>query len=235
MEGNAAGDLMGAGLLGYGMSQYQNPASAGMPYLNQISGMLPQYFSPWMNAGQQALPQLQQQYGQLLGEGQGIMQQNNQLMNNPGGEMNRIGSGFQQSPGYQFQVGQSENAVNHAASAGGMLGTPAEQQNMAQTVGGLANQDYYNYLNHGMSLYSQGLNNATNMYGEGLQGMGNMAQMGLGASSNLGENLTSALMSQANLAYAGQANQNQSQQGALGGIGSLLGSGLSAMGAAGML
>lgn len=170
-----------------------NPANSAMPYLNQIAGMLPQYFQPWINAGQQALPQLQQQYGQLL--------------NNPGGVMNNIGAGFHQSPGYQFQTQQALNAANRAAAAGGMVGSPEEQQNIATTVNGLANQDYYNYLNHGMS-----------MYGMGLQGEGNLAQMGYGASANLGDDLASSLMSQAQLAYSGQSDVNQGRFGMLGNV-----------------
>lgn len=204
------GDLLGAGLLGWGMGNYQNPADAGMPYLNQIGQMLPGYFNPWINAGKSALPQLQQQYGQLL--------------NNPGGVMNRMGAGFQQSPGYQFQTQQALNAANRAAAAGGMAGSPMEQQNIAGTVNQMANQDYYNYLNRAMGLYDQGLS-----------GMNDMSHMGLSASSNLGEDLASALMSQAQLAYAGAANQNQAQQGSMGGIGGLLSGGLNAMGAAGWL
>lgn len=204
------GDLLGAGLLGWGMSNYQNPADSAMPYMNQISQMLPGYFNPWINAGKAMLPQLQQQYGQLV--------------NNPGGVMNRIGAGFQQSPGYQFQTQQALNAANRAAAAGGMAGSPMEQQSIAGTVNQLANQDYYNYLNHGMSLYGQGLN-----------GMNDMSHMGLQASSNLGEDLASALMSQAQLAYAGQANQNQFMGGSMGGIGGLISGGMDAMGAAGWL
>lgn len=170
-----------------------NPADAGMPYLNQALQQLPGYFQSYINAGNSALPQLQQQYGQLL--------------NNPGAVMGKIGSGFQQSPGYQFQVNQSLGAANRASAAGGMAGSPMEQQNIAGTVNGLANQDYYNYLNHGMS-----------MYGMGLQGMGDLAHMGYGASSNLGEDMTNAMMSQANLAYAGQANQNQAKGGMFGNL-----------------
>lgn len=200
--GGFGGDLLGAGMAGFGMSQYQNPADSGMPYLNQISQQLPSYFQPYMNAGANALPQLQQQYGQLL--------------NNPGAVMNKIGAGFQQSPGYQFQTQQALGAANRAAAAGGMLGTPAEQQNIAGVTNQLANQDYYNYLNHGIG-----------MYGMGLNGMNDMAHMGYGASANLGEDLSNTLMSQANLAYAGQANQNQSQQGGWGDIAGLLGGALS--------
>jgi hypothetical protein len=199
------GDLLGAGMMGYGMSQYQNPANAGMGYLNQATQQLPGYFNPYIQAGQKMAPQLQQQYGQL--------------MNNPGGVMNRIGAGFQQSPGYQFQVNQAMGAANRAASAGGMLGSPMEQQNIAGTVNGLANQDYYNYLNHGMSMYDTGLQGAQSMYG-----------MGYDASKNLGEDMTNLGMSQAQLAYAGMANQNQQQQGSLGGIDGLLGGAASAIG-----
>lgn len=230
MAWGGAGDLLGAGLLGYGMSQYQNPADAGMPYLGQINQMLPSYFQPYINAGNQALPALQQQYGQLLGQGGNLLNQYGQMMNNPGAIMGKIGAGFQQSPGYQFQVNQALGAANRAAAAGGMAGSPAEQQQIAGTVNQLANQDYYNYLNHGLGIYNQGVQGAAGMYGMGLQGMGDLARMGYGASANLGEDLASALMSQAQLAYAGQANQNQSQQGALGGIGGLISGGLSDLG-----
>jgi len=192
------GDLLGAGLGIFNMSQYKNPSDSGMPYLNQAAQMLPGYFQPWIDAGKNALPQLQQQYGNLI--------------NNPGGMLNKMGQGFQQSPGFKFQTDQALGAANRAAAAGGMLGTPMEQQNIAGVVNGLANRDYYNYLDHVGNLYSAGLN-----------GFGNMSHDGLMASSNLGEDLANILMSQAQMAYAGTANQNQSQGGSLGGIGGLLG------------
>ena len=69
------------------------------------------------------------------------------MVNDPNALYSKFGQGFQQSPGYKFQVDQATNAANSAASAGGMLGTPAEQQQLAGTVGGLANQDFYNYMN----------------------------------------------------------------------------------------
>lgn len=208
--GGALGDFLGAGLGMFGMGQYKDPSDSAMPYMNQISGELSKYFSPYINAGNQALPQLQSQYGNL--------------MNNPGGFINNMGKQFQQSPGYQWQVGQAEGAANRAAAAGGMLGTPAEQQNISGTVNQMANQDYYNWMNHAMGAYGMGLN-----------GMNSIARMGYGAASGLGEDLASALMSQANLAYAGQADKNQEEQGGLGGIGGLISGGLSLAGAAGWL
>jgi hypothetical protein len=195
----------GLGAAGAGFGQLfgsgENPGDAGMDYLNQIQGMLKPYYQPYINAGGQALSTLQNQFGNLL--------------NNPTGMMNRIGSTFQQSPGYQFQTSQALGAANRAAAAGGMAGSPMEQQNIAGTVNNLANQDYYNYLNHGIGMYDQGL-----------QGMQGINQMGFNATSSLTDNLMSALMSQAQMAYAGAANQNQTQGG---GFGSLIGGAASAI------
>src|SRR5271166_4014583 len=136
----------------FGNSKEQNPANAAMPYLNQIGGYYNQAFNPYMQAGQGELPNLESQYGQLTGD--------------PGAVMNRIGSGFKQSPGYQWQLNQGLQGADKAAAAGGYLGTNAHQQFADQTSQGIANQDYYNYLNHALGLYGQGLS--------GEQGLANM-------------------------------------------------------------
>ena len=166
------------------MGIFGNPANAAMPYLNQIQGTITPYLQPYSQYGQDTLPMLMGQYGNLI--------------NNPGQFLNQMGQNFQQSPGYQFQVNQALGAANRASAAGGMAGSPMEQQNIAGTVNQLANQDYYNWLNH-----------AAGMYGMGLQGLQGMGQQGLQAGSELSSDLAQALMSKANLAYAGQANQNQ--------------------------
>lgn len=170
---------------------YQNPADSAMPYLNQIPGMMQQYLNPYIQNGLNAGNTLNTQFGEML--------------KNPGGFMNQMGKNFQQSPGYQFQVGQATNAANNAAAAGGYTGSPQEQLGLAQNVSGLANQDYYNWINHTM-----------NLYGQGVQGEQNIYQTGAGASSNLAESIAQAMMSQANLAYAGTANQDQNQGGSIG-------------------
>jgi hypothetical protein len=195
---SAGGAAFGAGL-GNLFSNPKNPASAAQPYLNQIPGTLTPYYQPYINAGNSALNTLMPQY--------------NNLVSNPGQQLNTIGQGYQQSPGYQFNVDQATKAANQAAAAGGMLGSPAEQQSLATTVTGLANQDYNNWMNQALGLY-----------GTGLQGLGNINTMGYGASNELAQSLANNLMSQAQLAYAGQANQNQSKQG---GWGSLIGGGAS--------
>jgi len=193
--GGLFGSMLGGGLFS------KNPADAANPYLEQIYGKVSPYFDPYIQVGQKALPELQKQYGNLI--------------NDPTAMMKQIGGGYQASPGYQWNVDQATKAANNAAAAGGMLGSPAEQQQLAQTVTGLANQDYYNYMDRGLQ-----------QYGMGLGGLGNMTQMGYGAGRDLSSILNDQLMSQAQLAYAGQANQNQAQGGLWGALGSAAGAAL---------
>lgn len=193
-----------AGGLGtmFGLGSGTSPQEAASPYLDQIRQDLPGYYQPYIDAGQQALPQLQQQYGQLTSD--------------PGGFMNQLGQGFQQSPGTQFAIDQATTAANRAASAGGMLGTPAAQMAVAEQAQGIGQQDYNNWLQNAMGLYGQGQQGLQNMYGTGFQ-----------ASTGLGGNLANLGLGEAQMAYQGQAAQNQAQNqglgGIIGGLGSLFG------------
>ena len=170
---------------------FDNPADSGMNYLNQIPGTITPYYQPYIDAGNQSLNTLMGQY--------------NQLLSNPDAIMSMLGGGFQSSPGYNYQYNQAMNAANSAAASGGMLGTQSHQQNASQMASDLANQDYYNYLNHTTGLYNQGLS--------GMQGIN---QMGYGASNELAQSLANTLMSQAGMAYKGTANQNQANADFLG-------------------
>lgn len=212
MFGGGGGDLSGnmgsyGAMSGAGIGQllagYTNPASKAMPYLNQIQNQISPYLNPYMQAGQGAINNLQGQYGNLL--------------NNPGGFVNSVGQQFKQSPGYQFQVDQATSAANRAAAAGGYLGSPQEQVGVAGTVNNLANQDYYNWLNKSLGAYGQGL--------QGEQGLG---QLGFGSAEDMSNAIAQALAAQAQLAYAGQADKNETKGGewgeVLGGLGGAAGS-----------
>lgn len=161
-----------------------NPATSAMPYLQQIPSTISPYYQPYINAGSSSLNQLMGQYTNLL--------------TNPSMMLNNIGSGYTQSPGYQSQYNQAMNASNQSAAAGGMLGTPENQQQSAQMATDLANQDYWNYMNHALGLYQTGLS--------GEQGIN---QMGYGASNELANSLANNLQSEAGLTYAGQSEQNK--------------------------
>ena len=192
-----------------------NPANAANPYLNDIPGQMNSIYGPWINQGMNAT-QPYQQGGQWAG-GQ-LQGQLGNLMNNPTGMFNQWGSTYQSSPGYNWEVGQSMMGVNNAAAAGGMAGSPEEQQNMASTVGNLANQNYWQYINEAGNLYGQGLQGAQNMYGIGAQTANNMYSTGANMAGQYGNALNTNLENQANLNYAGQINQNQMQQGLYGAI-----------------
>lgn len=176
------GNLLGGG---------DDPAEAANQYYSQVSDILREYLGPYVSRGNQVYPQLKKQY--------------DQLMNDPEGLLNKLGQGYQSSPGYQFQVNQATQSANSAAAAGGMLGSPAHQQNVSTMVNNLASQGYNQYLGNVLNMYGRGLSEGQSIYNTG-------ARM----SSNLGENLANVLMNQGNLAYANTVNQNQSWLGFLG-------------------
>lgn len=181
---------------------YENPAKGAMGPLNQIPGAIGKYYDPYINAGLGALPGLQDQYGKLTG--------------NPGGFLNDIGKGYQKSPGFDFALQQALTSGRQAAAAGGMAGSPAHEQYSMETATGLANQDYNNWLQSALGLYGTGLQGQQGLYG-----------MGFNASDQLAQQIAQALAAKSSLKYAGQANENQTKQGMLGGF---LGAGKSLLG-----
>jgi hypothetical protein len=192
----------GLGGLGTGFAQkfmgdYRNPMKSAMPYLNQAENMLPKYFEPYINAGKEAIPGLQEQYKNLL--------------NDPEALMNHIAGNYKESPGYKFQLGQAEQGINSAAAAGGMLGSPSHQLQAGEMATNLANQDFYNYLQNA-------LGSAQTQYGRGLTGLEGMAGRGQQASTDLGENLASILGTKGGLAYQGAQEENKRKGDTLGGI-----------------
>jgi gas vesicle protein len=194
--GSALGGI--AGLFGIGTP---NTGKANN-YLAQMQPSIDRYLQPYIGAGHNAMGTVQGQYGDLL--------------NNPGDMLSKMGAGYQQSPGYQYNVDQMTKAANNAAAAGGYIGSPQQQEYMAKQIGGLANQDYNQYLNNVMGLY-----------GQGLQGMGNINQMGFQASGMANQTLSDMLKAQAQLAYADAMNKANSQSsgfgGLLGGVGKVIG------------
>lgn len=165
-------------------------------YLGQIPGTYEKYLNPYIQGGNIDYGLLQKQF--------------QQMMQQPGQQLNQLGQGFQTDPGYQFQLKQALGAANQAAAAGGMAGSPAAQQHAEDIAQQMADRSYQNYLH-----------NAMGIQGTGLQGLGGFEQQGFQASNALAENLARALMNQANLAETEQANRRSEAGGFLGGIGSV--------------
>lgn len=173
-----------------------DPYEEAFKYMQMIEPMLKEYYDPYIEYGQRAMPTLEEQYAMLLGD--------------PGALYADLGAGFETSPGYEFALEQALGAGTSAMGASGMLGTPAHQQQNMGYAEGLAAQDYQNYMNQMM-----------NMYGMGLSGTQGQLQTGYGASTGLANQLAGVYGSQANLGMSQAASQNQMLASLLGTAGAI--------------
>lgn len=190
----------GLGAIGGGLAGlFNNPSEAAMGYSSQVPGTVTPYYQPYIDTGLRSQGTLENQF--------------NQLVNNPGAKYNEMGAGFEQSPGYEWQYNNAMNASNNANAAGGMLGSPAHQQQSATLAQGLASQDWWNYMDNLMGLY-----------GQGLSGLSGLNQMGYNASDSLAGLLAQNLMNQAGLAATSAQQQNSSMGGLIGGATQAIGS-----------
>ena len=133
----------------------------------------------------------------------------------PGQVQSGLGAGFQQSPGYQWNVDQQLQAGNQAMAAGGMSGSPESQQFSQDTANNLANQQYQQWLNNQMKIG-----------GAGLQGEQGLETQGYGASRQMSQNLTDYLYNRGNLAGAQAQNKRNMTMGGMG-LGASLGTSMS--------
>lgn len=185
---------MGAAGAGIGslFSNYKNPADQAFPFMQKAEQTLPQYYNPYIQAGQRAQPGLEQAYGDMM---------------NPNELIKRIGGGYQESPGYQFSRDQAMRSMNNAQAAGGMLGSPQHEQEAGTLATNLANQDFYNYLQQALGQFNQGVQGKQGLYNTGAQ-----------ASMGLGDNLASLFGNEGMLRYEGQNTENQHEGGQMGGM-----------------
>jgi hypothetical protein len=180
----------------------KNPEDEAGRYLDRIPDEVGRYYDPYIRQGQAA-------YG-------GLNDQYNQMMNNPGGFINGVGSQYQQSPGFKFALQQALQGANQGAAAGGMAGSPQnQQQNMAMATN-MANQDYNNWLQMALGQHQQGLAGQQGFYDTG-------ARAGMG----MGDAMGNYLSQRAQYGYAGQAARNaadaQNRQNFLNGVGGAFG------------
>lgn len=186
---------MFSSLFGGGSNPYEE--ALDLYSLEDMESMLSEYYGPWREAGLRALPTMEEQMMMLLYSPEVI----NQMM----------GETYEASPGYEYQMEQSMNAANQAAAAGGMLGTPSHQTTAMTQSQNIANQDYWQYVNHLTDLYTKGL------------GIGSdINQMGYNASSAIASDLARFMGTQMSLTAQAGAHQNMQGNAGLTGITSLL-------------
>ena len=188
---------------------YKDPAKDASKYYNKIPDQLKQYLEGYTKSGKNAMGQLEGEYGDLIEGGQGYKDMIAKLMENPSEMMDLIGKGYKESPGYQRNVEQATGASNRAAAAGGMLGSSAQQENLAGSINDIASKDYGDYMDRSLKQFDTALSGAGGLYGKGLSGLEGINEMGYGASKDLGESLSNFLASQGNLAFASGQGKNQ--------------------------
>lgn len=161
--------------------------------LGGIPGQVSPYIKPYFEAGVGALPTLQQQYGGL--------------MNDPTGFMNKLGAGYQQSPGFKLALEQALAGANRSAAAGGMAGSPSAQTESMDLASGMASRDYNQYLQ-----------NAMGIYGTGLAGESGLAKMGAESGQSMANMIANVIAKSAQARLAGREAKSEQESNALGSI-----------------
>ena len=188
---------------------YEDPAKKANKYVSQIPGAVNPYYDPYVQAGNQAMGQLQGQYGQMMGLYDPLSQAYMQSMQDPTAVLGGITSQYQTSPYEQYEQQNAMTSMNNAMQAGGMTGTPEHQTMAAQKSSDIANKYMQDYLKAALGIRSQGMAGTANLFGKGLSGLQGLNKLGFEGSKDMASAIAQTLMNQANLSYAGTAAKNQ--------------------------
>lgn len=169
-------------------------------FTNQANNNLTNYY-------QQALPYFESLYGS---GSKGLSQLEDALGINGAAGSNNALTALKQTPGYQFTLGQGDNAINAAAAANGTLGSGNQALALSKFNQGLASNTYNNYISQ--------LQPFMNLATTGASGAGNiLTGLGSGISNNLlglGNDYLSGLSAEG----AAQANADLSNAQGFGGL-----------------
>jgi hypothetical protein len=173
--GNAASTQAGAADTAAQL-QYQESQNA-LNFQENEWNTQQQNLAPWLNAGKGALGELT---SLTSTPGQGLLTPWTTQFTAP------TAAEAAQYPGYQFQLGQGEQALQNSAAASGSLESGNTQEALNNYAQNYAQNDYTNVYNQAMQQYQQqyGIfeNNQTNAYNRlaGIAGTGQTAATSLG-------------------------------------------------------
>lgn len=147
---SGAGSLFG-GLASSSAASQQSAAAnkaidlETMEYLDIASKL-----APFLNTGTNALQVLAELFGVTYKDGQTPSSEFNRSISSvigPPPSPNAPGANFQASPGYQYQLGQAQNAIQNSAAnrTGAVSGNM--MRGLQENATGLANQDYWKWYN----------------------------------------------------------------------------------------
>lgn len=180
-----------------------NPADAGMEYLNKLPGEIKPYFDPYMQQGKDAYGQLNPLYSKMMGD--------------PTGYLDQMMQKYKPSSGYQQRRNEALRAAGNTAAAGGMRGSAQDQISQGRLADSLMNDDMQQWLQNVMGLQDRGMSGQQHFYDTGYD-----------ASKSYAGDLSNIRGTQSQLAFQGQANKNKMISDL---IGALVGAGGMAAGA----
>ena len=186
-------DIFGTGDQQAAAQAQQQGYQQGYGQLSQLLGMGNQTLA--QNYGQAIQP-----FQQLLGQVQpGVSQLGNALgLGGAAGNAQAL-QGFQNNPGYQFQLQQGTQNVDRNQAAAGMLGSGNTDAAISNYTTGLANQSWQQYLQNLQPYLGAAQNAAT--------GAGNLfAGLGQGINQNVNTQGQAAYGTQAGIANAQAAS-----------------------------
>lgn len=124
---------------------------------------------------------------------------------------------YQQSPGYQWQLGQGINAIQNSAAASGGVNSGNTLKALMGYGQGLANQDYQQALQNYQNWQGQVYNMYSGISNTGANAAGQMAGIGSQVGQNIGNNITGA----GNALAAGQVGSSNAIGNSLSSLGNL--------------
>jgi hypothetical protein len=189
------GGLLGGGSLFksvFGADRSKNPYQSGVPYLNQIPGILENYNSGFAN-----LPNtygtLESPYG------------NSTNPNDAGDLLNKLMSQYSTSPGYDFKKQRILGAARNSAASGGFAGTKYDQEQQGSLANNLLNEDMGGYLENIFKI----LGGKERFGFEKAQGTQQYNLAKAAARAGLGDSLANLMSSRASLANNAQNYENE--------------------------
>lgn len=205
--GGPLGGILGA-LSGFGGSG-QNPADAGMPYLNQIPGMAMGFLNPYTEEGREAYKKLLDQYSNISDTNINQFPATyNKMAKDPTTFLNDLMRGYEPSRGYNYKQREMLGATRNAAAAGGFAGTERDQANQAEVVRDLLGHDMAEHLTNVMGIQNQGLAGEERRLSGRAHALTGAVDRGSNAAHDLASILGTNLTQQAGLRFQGQREAN---------------------------
>lgn len=201
--GAVGGALISANASGDAASTQAGAANTASADQMSMYNQNVQRLAPWTSAGQTALGQLQGAMGS----------------NGTNGALTTPFSAaqYQESPGYQFQMGQGTQAVMNNSSALGGVNSGNTLKALTSYGQGLANQDYYQAQGAYQSWQNQVYNMLNGQSNTGANAAGQVAGLGAATANQVGQNTIGA----GNAMAAGQVGSANALSGGLSSLGNL--------------